>query len=83
MGGLNRRVSFDTDWGGRVACRYSSYAGLANLCDYAAAVVPVTVVDQELDERPPPHEFMSDTDELIYNSCRLEPLSQTHRGALR
>jgi hypothetical protein len=43
---------------------------LANLCDYAAAVVPVTVVDQELDKRPPPHAFMSETDEMIYNNCK-------------
>lgn len=51
-------------------CRYSSYAGLANLCDYAAAVFPVTTVDQELDRRPPPHDFMSETDEMIYNNCQ-------------
>ncbi|KAG8735997.1 hypothetical protein FRC10_009926 [Ceratobasidium sp. 414] len=43
------------------------YTSLWNAVDYTAGVLPVTVVDPELDRPVPPHDFYSDEDRDIYH----------------
>lgn len=49
-----------------VAC---TAQGICNLCDYPAAVFPVTKVDPAVDVKAEPHEFSSDFDKINYERC--------------
>lgn len=43
-----------------------------NCLDYTALAFPVTRVDSALDERKPPHQFLSEKDRTVYESCRSD-----------
>ncbi|KAI0313577.1 general amidase [Amylostereum chailletii] len=46
---------------------YAAYTRVFNALDYAACTFPVTRVDPALDGKKPPHEFISEWDETVYN----------------
>ncbi|KAG8771101.1 hypothetical protein FRC12_003861 [Ceratobasidium sp. 428] len=48
------------------------YTSLWNALDYTVGVIPVTVVDPELDKPVPPHDFYSDEDRDIYHMYNPE-----------
>ncbi|KAG8725405.1 hypothetical protein FRC09_000046 [Ceratobasidium sp. 395] len=48
------------------------YTSLWNALDYTVGVIPVTVVDPELDKPAPPHDFYSDVDRDIYYMYKPE-----------
>ncbi|KAF7309527.1 Amidase domain-containing protein [Mycena indigotica] len=58
---------------------YIYYTGFCNLCDYSAAVFPVTTVDPAIDVKLPAHEFRSVNDQTNYENCMNEP--ETFRNA--
>nr|GAT56599.1 predicted protein [Mycena chlorophos] len=51
---------------------YIYYTGFCNLCDYTAAVFPVTAVDPSVDAKPAPHAFHSLVDKANYDSYEPE-----------
>lgn len=58
--------------------RYCMYVALSSVADYATATVPITKVNPDVDQRLPPHEFMSDHDRKNYENCELHcPLGVT------
>ncbi|BGO99069.1 hypothetical protein JCM10021v2_002737 [Rhodotorula toruloides] len=48
------------------------YTGICNLCDYPAAVFPVTKVDPAVDVKAEPYEFASDFDKINYERYDAE-----------
>jgi amidase len=46
------------------------YTGVYNLLDFAAAVVPVTRVDREVDRKVEGYKPVSEFDRKIWDSCR-------------
>ena len=48
------------------------YTKVLNALDYPAATFPVTKVDLNLDAKKPAHRFLSETDEVIYTSCKFD-----------
>lgn len=42
---------------------------IANLLDYTTSVLPVTVVDQEIDRFDTTYKPFSDLDETVWKSC--------------
>ena len=52
-------------------CKYrvTSYTVIWNALDCPAAVLPVTNVDPAIDVKKPPHNFISETDEQVYELC--------------
>ncbi|KAJ7293099.1 general amidase [Mycena rebaudengoi] len=60
--GMNRYVEW-TDWLQNSSAQYTM---AWNLLDYAALVIPVSKVDQELDVKRPPHKFRTREDQVNY-----------------
>lgn len=54
--------------------RYSGYTHVWNGLDYPTCVFPVTRVDPSLDRKIPPHAFLSERDQTIYELCAFFPI---------
>ncbi|KAJ6561163.1 general amidase [Mycena vulgaris] len=52
--------------------QYIYYTAIANLCDYAVGVFPVTACDPAVDVKLPAHEFRSGADKMVYEQYEPE-----------
>ena len=50
---------------------YYGYSTFANLLDYTACIVPVTLVDKTVDKYDSQYKPISDLDKQIHETCKL------------